>query len=587
MSEVQTQELLRGQEILETVLSLEGLEELEALDLLHLTDSPSSASDLTEDEASEVISKLEEVIEPQGSVLLHMFTGRHLRLEDNTALYQALANNPDKLYTIYILEESDSAPVAPLRWKFMIDCLEDLRDQLTEYGLKLYCLRGDTMDILNTLINQWKVTHISINMDADINLSSYNESIRIICHRNNIQIHEDSDSHRLLWLSKEYQNTIAINKFRALLAEAITAKQTNTQGKVRIQDVIPSLHKEQLMNLGTQVTRPCPLPSDIPQLASLFPPEQLQKLTFLLKGGERYTQQYMNEYRDTRLRRDEGAVNVSPILAKAKPISPYLRFGCITPRKLFQFLIETVRNPAYSRVKITSVMAGLAARDFALQVAQMQIIPERIVSHNKICLPIPWDNNLNVVEAFNEAKTGFPFFDAAIRQVKTEGFAVNEVTEVLATFVTNSLLWITWEEGVKLFYENNINFDLPLATFTWLEASASTMLSGKQKAYHDPMLFASQQMDPDGAYIRKFLPVLRDFPNEYIHKPERAPLEVQQAANCIIGVDYPKPVFEYTCRNGICCQRMQVFMDLVDTSAHAKRLPYVVEECKGKLIAES
>ena len=565
---------------MEAVKSLEGLEELEDLDLLHLGDSQLSGSESSGDETQE------EAIEPQGRVLLHMFTNRHLRLRDNTALYQALATNPDKFYAVYIFEEFDSIPVAPLRWNFMIDCLEDLRDQLAERGLQLYCLAGETMEVLSILISQWKVTHLSINMDPDINLSSYNEKIRTICRQYDIQIHVDIDSHRLLWLPRNYQNTVSMSKFRALLTEAIIAKQNNTASEARIQEVTLPLNEEQLIDLGTKIRRPCPLLSYIPQLASLFPAEELQKLTFLFRGGERYTHLYINEYRETRLRTDNGVESLSPILVKKMPISPYLRFGCITPRQLFQFLIDSLRDPVYSRDKINSVMAGIMARDFALQVAQMQPSPERNISRNRICLPIPWDKNSEITEALNEAKTGFPFFDAAILQLKTEGYAVNEVTEALATFVTNSLLWISWEEGVKLFYQHNINFDLPLATYGWLEASASTMLSGKQKAYQDPMQFASQRMDPKGEYIRKFIPALRKLPNEHIHRPDRAPLQVQQAANCIIGVDYPKPVFDYNCRNRICCQRMKVFMELINSSAHGERLPYVVEECKGKFTAK-
>ena len=540
----------------------------------------SSAS--TSSEETEVIPMEVNYIEPQSKVLLHLFTNRHLRLGDNTALYQALQQNPDKFYTVYILEGMDAAAVAPIRWKFMIDCMTDLQDQLAEFGLDVYFLRGESLSILGTLINQWKITHISINMDPDINFRSYNEKISSICNENQIQLFTDMQSHRLLWLPSNYKSVITMENFRILLAGAITAKQNHSESEAKIQDVTPHLYREQLINLGQKVRIPCPFESSIPQLVDLFPADVLEKLTFRFKGGEQYVDtHFIEEYKEARLRQVETE-EISSIFSKAVPISPYLRFGCITPRKCFKLLVELLDNPNYSREKIHSVLAGLVARDFALQAAQSQMIPERLISYNKLALPIPWDKNSDLIKLFTRAQTGFPFFDAAIIQLKTEGYAVNEVTEALATFATNGLLWISWEEGLELFYLNNVNFDLPFATHCWLEASASTFVSGKQKQYEDPLLFVSKKVDPSGQYIKRYIPQLANFPVEYIHKPELAPLELQTAANCIIGVDYPKPIFEYTCRNDICCKRMQVFMELVDKAAHAQVLPYVVDSCKGQ-----
>ncbi|KAI6652276.1 photolyase related protein [Oopsacas minuta] len=556
---------------------MEGLEELEQLTIEQYL-SFSSESEYSGDDTQSKV----DIEVPQGKVLLHMFTNRHLRLRDNTALYQALAHNPDKFYAVYIMEGLDSIAVAPIRWKFMIDCMEDLKYQLLEYGLEVYFLSGESSSILSTLINQWKITHLSINMDPDVNFISYNEKINKICQENNIQMFTDLESHRLLWLPNTYKDPISMTKFRALLAEAITAKQNNTCSEAYIQTVIPDLNEDQLIELGKKERIPCPFISEIPQLRNLFPNTAFSQLTFLFQGGERYINNiFLNEYREARLRHTP-VEEISPIKAKAKPISPYLRFGCITPRKFFQFLVDLINNSNYSRINIDQALAGIIARDFALQASQKQPIPERIISYNNLCLPIPWDRNSNLIQSFNAAQTGFPFFDAAIIQIKTEGYAVNEVTESLATFVTNGLLWISWEEGLELFYLNSVNFDLPISTYSWLEASSSTMISGLQKQYKDPMLYVSRQIDPNGDYIKKYIPKLRDFPLEYIHKPDLAPIEVQQAANCIIGVDYPKPLFEYTSRQDKCCKRMKVFMEVVDTAAHAQALPHVVEGCKGR-----
>nr|CAD24679.1 photolyase related protein [Aphrocallistes vastus] len=547
--------------------------------------SPISSSSSPDEETDrDIVAKdIEQDVEPQGKVLLHIFNNRHLRLKDNTALYQAMAQNPDKFYAVYIFDGFDSKPVAPVRWQFLIDCLEDLKEQLNGFGLELYCFRGETIDVLATLVQAWKVKLLSINMDPDVNFTFFNEKIVKMCTINAVQLYNDMDSHRLLYLPPKYKSAIPMSKFRVLLAEAITAKQNNLESEAKIQDITPPLNPEQLSDLGNKPRLDSPLPSEIPKLNALFTEEEIAKLNFIFQGGERRTEDYLNEYREARLRDVSGDEDASPIAAKAMGISPHLRFGCITPRHLFNFLVKTIKDANYSRIKINKVLAGIMARDFALQVSQLQTIPERIISLNKICLPIPWDKNNNeIVEKLTDAQTGFPFFDAAITQLKTEGYVINEVSEALATFVTNSLLWVSWEEGQNFFSQHLICFDLAMSTHSWLEASGSTMVTGRQKSYQDPLLFVSKKLDPNGEYIKRYLPKFINFPIEFIHKPGNASLEAQQAANCVIDIDYPKPLFEYECRNGICCKRLRVFMEVVDSAAKATKLPHVIENCSGK-----
>ena len=556
-------------------------EEMESLSITEIASLISSSS--SDEETEIVVNDIEQDVEPQGKVLLHVFNNRHLRLKDNTALYQAMAQNPDKFYAVYIFDGFDSKPVAPVRWQFMLDCLEDLKEQLNEFGLELYCFRGETIDVLATLVQAWKVKLLSINMDPDVNFTIFNEKIVNMCTVNNVQLYNDMDSHRLIYLPPKYKSPIPMSKFRVLLAEAITAKQNNLESEVKIQDTTPPLNPEQLSDLGNKQRLNSPFPSEIPKLSALFTANEISKLNFIFKGGERHTEGYLNEYRKARLRDVPGDEDASPIVAKAMAISPHLRFGCITPRQLFNFLVETIKDENYSRIKINKVLAGIMARDFALQVSQLQPIPERIIGLNKICLPIPWDKNNNgIIDKLTNAQTGFPFFDAAITQLKTEGYVVNEVSEALATFVTNSLLWVSWEEGLNFFSRHLICFDLAISTHSWLEASGSTMVTGKQKSYQDPLLFVSKKLDPNGEYIKRYLPKLIDFPIEFIHMPGNAPLEVQQTANCVIDVDYPKPLFEYKCRNGICCKRLRVFMDVVDSAAKAIKLPHVNDNCSGR-----
>ncbi len=114
----------------------------------------------------------------------------------------------------------------------------------------------------------------------------------------------------------------------------------------------------------------------------------------------------------------------------------------------------------------------------------------------------------------------------------------------LACFLTRGDLWVSWTKGAQVFDEFLLDYDYSLNAANWMWLSCSAFFNAYFRCY-SPVAFA-RKWDPNGAFIRHYLPTLRNIPDKYIHEPWKAPKAIQAAANCIIGKDYPKPIVDHS-----------------------------------------
>lgn len=117
-----------------------------------------------------------------------------------------------------------------------------------------------------------------------------------------------------------------------------------------------------------------------------------------------------------------------------------------------------------------------------------------------------------------------------------------------------------WEKGRDVFERLLIDSDWAINNGNWLWLSCSSFFYQYNRIY-SPISFG-KKYDPNGNYIRYFLPVLKDMPKEYIYEPWTAPLSIQVKAKCIIGEDYPKPVVSHDSASKECKQILYEAYDL-------------------------
>jgi deoxyribodipyrimidine photo-lyase len=165
---------------------------------------------------------------------------------------------------------------------------------------------------------------------------------------------------------------------------------------------------------------------------------------------------------------------------------------------------------------------------------------------------VRWVNNRERFEAWKAGRTGYPLVDAAMRQLVQSGWMHNRGRMVAASFLTKDLL-IDWRWGEGWFMQHLVDGDPALNNGGWQWTAGTGTDAAPYFRILNPVL-QSQKHDPQGVYIRRWLPELRDVPDEFIHQPWLMPREVQKASDVKIGVDYAAPLVEHAERRELALQ---------------------------------
>lgn len=179
---------------------------------------------------------------------------------------------------------------------------------------------------------------------------------------------------------------------------------------------------------------------------------------------------------------------------------------------------------------------------------------------NDICLQVDWkcqnqgDSNPHL-EAWTAGKTGFPFIDAVMRQLASEGWVHHLARHAVACFLTRGDLYISWERGMEVFEELLLDADYYLNAGNWMWLSASAFFTQYFRVY-SPISFG-KQYDKNGAYIRRYVPELAKVPSKFIYEPWNMSLSDQNKSGCVLGVDYPKPIVDHQEAKELCMQGMK------------------------------
>lgn len=223
-------------------------------------------------------------------------------------------------------------------------------------------------------------------------------------------------------------------------------------------------------------------------------------------------------------------------------LSPYLKFGCLSVRYLYDELKKIEMKNKKSTQPPVSLLGQIFWREFFYFVGTFTPNFDKI-ENNRICKQIKWDTDEEFFTKWKTAQTGYPFIDAIMTQLKQEGWIHHLARHSVACFLTRGDLWLSWEKGLEVFEEWLLDADWSLNAANWMWLSASSFFYQYWRVY-SPVEFG-KKTDKNGDYIRKYLPVLKNMPREFIYEPWMAPDYVQKKAGCVVGVDYPAPMVDH------------------------------------------
>ena len=145
--------------------------------------------------------------------------------------------------------------------------------------------------------------------------------------------------------------------------------------------------------------------------------------------------------------------------------------------------------------------------------------------------------------AWCAGRTGYPLVDAAMAQINQTGYMHNRLRMVVASFLTKDL-GIDWRRGERYFALHLNDYDLAANNGGWQWAASTGCDAQPYFRIFNPVS-QSQKFDPQGSFIRRYLPQLARFSDEEIHAPWLASTARQQEASCVIGRDYPAPIVDH------------------------------------------
>ncbi len=223
-------------------------------------------------------------------------------------------------------------------------------------------------------------------------------------------------------------------------------------------------------------------------------------------------------------------------------LSPYLRFGMLSPRQACQAAasVQTARFEI-ERKGADSWLNELIWREFYISILYHFPYVRR-TAFNPALRRIRWLDDPSGLRAWQEGLTGYPVVDAAMRQLRHTGWMHNRGRMIVASFLVKNLL-IDWRAGEEWFMQHLVDGDPAANNGGWQWTAGVGTDAAPYFRIFNPVL-QGLKFDPEGAYVRRWVPELAGVPTRYIHTPWQMPREIQLAARCQIGADYPLPILD-------------------------------------------
>ncbi|XP_019156292.1 PREDICTED: (6-4)DNA photolyase isoform X2 [Ipomoea nil] len=485
-----------------------------------------------------------------------MWFRKGLRIHDNPALQHA-ANASTKCFPLFVIDphymEPDPTAFSPgstraglNRIRFLLETLVDLDSSLNNLGSRLLVLRGDPSQVLIRCLKEWSISKLCFEYDTEPYYQALDAKVKNYASVAGIETFTPV-SHTL------FDPADIIHKnggtppltYQSFLKLAGIPSWASSPLSTSLSSLPP------IGNLGSLQV------SAVPTLEELGYVDCSEDERTSFRGGEsealrRLRESIANKEWVAYFEKPKG--NPSAFLRPATTVlSPYLKFGCLSSRYFYQCVQEVLRSVKRHTSPPVSLLGQLLWRDFFYTVAFGTPSFDRMRG-NRICKQIPWKESDELLAAWRDSRTGFPWIDAIMVQLRKWGWMHHLARHSVACFLTRGDLFIHWEKGRDVFERLLIDSDWAINNGNWMWLSCSSFFYQYHRIY-SPITFG-KKYDPDGNYIRHFLPVLKDMPKEYIYEPWTAPLSIQRKAKCIIGIDYPKPVVSHDSASKECRQRL-------------------------------
>jgi deoxyribodipyrimidine photo-lyase len=473
---------------------------------------------------------------------------RDLRLHDHAALYHAL-KSARRVYCAFVFDRGildellDEGRRADRRVEFIHRSLEELAATLHERGGGLLVRHGVAVDEIVRLADELGVD--AVFADHDYEPYALDRDARVGRGL-------AAAGRRLL----TFKDQVIFEKDEVLTAAGKPFSVFTPYKDAWLKKVAPFFLRAYPVEryLGALARAPAPVP--LPTLEGLgFERTNLADLK--IDGGESGARRTLDDF----LTRIDAYADARDYPAVRGPsyLSVHLRFGTMS--------IRTLARLAWERTHDRRGNSANGARTWLSELIWREFYQQILFHHPHVAghafKPaydrIVWDDDVESFAAWCEGRTGYPLVDAAMAQINRTGYMHNRLRMVVASFLTKDL-GIDWRRGEHYFARHLNDFDLAANNGGWQWAASTGCDAQPYFRVFNPIT-QSQKFDPDGAFIRRYLPQLAGFTNKEIHAPWQTSPQRQRDAGCVIGRDYPAPVVEHAAARARTLARYAVVKD--------------------------
>jgi len=223
-------------------------------------------------------------------------------------------------------------------------------------------------------------------------------------------------------------------------------------------------------------------------------------------------------------------------------LSAHLHFGEITPARCWSTALAKAGKGGASDKGTETFLKELVWREFSYSLLfHWPDLPRQPFRED--FKAFPWRANADALKAWQKGKTGYPIVDAGMRELWATGYMHNRVRMIVASFLIKDLL-IPWQAGEEWFWDTLVDADLASNAASWQWVAGCGADAAPYFRIFNPVT-QGEKFDPDGTYVRRWVPELARLPSRFIHAPWTAPADVLKACGIVIGATYPQPIVDH------------------------------------------
>lgn len=452
---------------------------------------------------------------------------RDLRLEDNPALQAASATGAPFIPVFVNDENEPNAPGTAARW-WLSRSLEALQSDLKAVGSSLVLRRGDGLATISRLADETNARAVYWN-------------------RRYFPPHRRADEALAARLNARGVETRSFNA--ALMRDPGDVRTTSGAPYRVFSPFWKALRKLGPANgwaspRPRKVRAPSVWPDSHAQTQGIFssrdrgPEQEFEKHW---TPGEAGAHRRLDEFLDSilpRYARDRDRLDADG----TSRLSPHLAFGEISPARIWRAASARVEAGALDASSAEKFLSELGWREFSYALLHynegLPAAPLRAEFAG-----FPWRDDQPALDAWRKGETGYPVVDAGMRQLLRTGWMHNRARMVTASFLVKHLL-VDWRAGAAWFLDTLVDADLANNSTNWQWVAGCGTDAAPYFRIFNPVV-QGEKFDPDGRYVRTFVPDLSGLPCDVIHKPWTASADQLQKAGVLLGETYPSPIVDH------------------------------------------